>query len=96
MQVVAALRTTAVVRSPRVLLDGPDGRRARVIDEGQGPLVVLIHGLGGQPENFARLIPLLTARGFRVLAPDRAGAADPIPPRPAAPAFTRRPPASPR
>ena len=78
---LAALARRAVPMRGRITR-GPDGRRARVIDEGQGPLVVLIHGLGGQPENFARLIPLLTARGFRVLAPDRAGAgrSDPAPP----------------
>ena len=34
--------------------------------------MVLIHGLGGQMQNFARLIPQL--HGFRVLAIDRAGA----------------------
>jgi len=48
------------------------GRSVRVIDEGAGPPVVLIHGLGGQAENFAALTPHLA--GFRRLSIDRAGA----------------------
>lgn len=49
-----------------------NGRRVQVLDRGDGPPVVLIHGLGGQLQNFARLVPLL--RDHRVLAIDRAGA----------------------
>lgn len=61
---------------------GADGRRSRTIAAGTpgAPLAVLIHGLGGEAENFTRVIPLLD--GWRVLAPDRAGAgrSDPAPP----------------
>jgi pimeloyl-ACP methyl ester carboxylesterase len=38
-----------------------------------GPPVVLIHGLGGQSEDWRNLAPLLTNAGFRVYMPDLPG-----------------------
>lgn len=49
-----------------------DGRLVEIFDEGDGPVVLLIHGLLGNMLNFSRLVPRLG--GFRVLAFDRAGA----------------------
>jgi pimeloyl-ACP methyl ester carboxylesterase len=37
------------------------------------PIMVLIHGLGDEAESFRHLIPLLSSRGFRVLALDLPG-----------------------
>ncbi|MRX49226.1 alpha/beta fold hydrolase [Paracoccus sp. S-4012] len=51
---------------------GFGGRAVEVFDEGEGPVVLLIHGLFGNMLNFSRLIPQLG--GFRVLAYDRRGA----------------------
>ena len=42
-------------------------------DEGQGPAVVLIHGMGGSLSNFRRTFELLVQAGFRVLAVDLLG-----------------------
>lgn len=70
----------------RALVAPPDhyvtvrGRRLAVVDQGRGPVVVFLHGLGGQGRNFYRMVPLLD--GFRCIAIDRAGAgfSDPAPP----------------
>lgn len=43
-----------------------------VLDQGDGPAVLLIHGLFGNMLNFSRLMPLL--QGHRLLAFDRPGA----------------------
>lgn len=37
------------------------------------PVMVLLHGSPGESGNFARLAPMLTARGYRVIAPDLLG-----------------------
>lgn len=80
--VVAGAVGRALVPDQGAVRREPDGRHSRVIAAGRPgqPLAVLIHGLGGEAENFARLTPLLD--GWRVLAPDRAGAgrSDPAPP----------------
>lgn len=47
------------------------GRRIAVTESGSGPLVLLVHGLGGQAGNFHRVTPLLP--GFRCVAVDRPG-----------------------
>ncbi|MAY25233.1 MAG: hypothetical protein CMK02_02870 [Polycyclovorans sp.] len=43
-----------------------------VIDQGQGPVVVLIHGLGANHEDWRRVVPLLSDT-FRVLVVDLPG-----------------------
>jgi 3-oxoadipate enol-lactonase len=48
------------------------GRRIRYFVGGDGPPLVLVHGLGGSATNWSELAPLL-ARGFRVLVPDLPG-----------------------
>ena len=49
-----------------------DGHRFHVVERGEGPPVLLIHGLGGQHQHFYALMPEL-ARDHRVIAFDRAG-----------------------
>ncbi|RJF89290.1 alpha/beta hydrolase [Oleomonas cavernae] len=49
-----------------------DGHAIHYTDEGQGPTLLLIHGLGGQTGNFAYLTDYLKA-GYRVVALDRPG-----------------------
>lgn len=81
----SALAGTATGAAARALSPRPGqgiilgGRRVEVFDEGEGPVVLLIHGLFGNMLNFSRLIPLLG--GHRVLAFDRPGAgrSDPAP-----------------
>jgi non-heme chloroperoxidase len=55
----------------RVLL--PDGVGLNVIDEGDGPAIVLVHGLPGMGSDWRYLTDALVARGQRVIAVDRAG-----------------------
>ncbi|MGB6975340.1 MAG: alpha/beta hydrolase [Terracidiphilus sp.] len=66
----------------RMLLKGAQSRTATV--EGirvhycvagrvKGPVVVLVHGLGGRAEDWANLAPYLTHAGFRVYMPDLPG-----------------------
>ncbi|MGO4326535.1 alpha/beta fold hydrolase [Cupriavidus sp. 2TAF22] len=50
-----------------------DGARLHYIDQGQGPAIVMVHGLGGQTGNFSyALLERLTSR-FRVILVDRPG-----------------------
>jgi pimeloyl-ACP methyl ester carboxylesterase len=49
-----------------------DGLGIHYVDEGQGPAVVLIHGLGGSLNNFRYNIPALSEQ-FRVVALDLKG-----------------------
>ena len=67
---------------PRGRMLALGGRRVRVIDEGRGRPVVVIHGLGGQAENFAPTLRELA--GFRCVSADRAGAGRSDPGRPGA------------
>lgn len=57
-----------------------DGRRVRVLDEGNGPTVVLAAGAGATLDSWARVVPLLTPEA-RVIAYDRPGLgfSDPAP-----------------
>jgi pimeloyl-ACP methyl ester carboxylesterase len=48
--------------------------RLHYIEQGSGPAVVLIHGLGGQSRNFAYLDIAALARNHRVVIVDRPGA----------------------
>jgi pimeloyl-ACP methyl ester carboxylesterase len=50
-----------------------EGASVHYRDEGRGPTVVLIHGMGGSLDNFRRTFQLLVEAGFRVLAVDLLG-----------------------
>lgn len=50
-----------------------DGERLHVLDVGEGPPVVLIHGLGGQMGNFTHSLVGRLRADFRVVAFDRPG-----------------------
>jgi pimeloyl-ACP methyl ester carboxylesterase len=50
-----------------------DGIQLNVIDEGDGPLVVLCHGFPELAFSWRRQVPALAAAGYRVLAPDMRG-----------------------
>ncbi len=51
------------------------GHRVHYLAEGpaNGPVVVLVHGLGGSAENWRNLAPYLAREGFRVYMPDLLG-----------------------
>jgi pimeloyl-ACP methyl ester carboxylesterase len=49
------------------------GRRVRYEDDGQGPTVLLLHGIGHSLRNWIRTVPALTAAGFRALSIDTPG-----------------------
>jgi pimeloyl-ACP methyl ester carboxylesterase len=51
------------------------GHRMHYVAEGpaNGPVVVLVHGLGGRAEDWLNLAPYLTRAGFRVYMPDLFG-----------------------
>jgi pimeloyl-ACP methyl ester carboxylesterase len=49
-----------------------DGVRMHYLDQGSGPVIVMVHGLGGNLRNFYRLVDVLSAT-FRVVAVDRPG-----------------------
>ena len=51
------------------------GHRMHYVAEGpaNGPVVVLVHGLGGRAEDWLDLAPYLTRAGFRVYMPDLFG-----------------------
>lgn len=52
-----------------------DGRQMHYLAEGpsSGPVVVLIHGLGGRSEDWRILAPYIAQAGFRVYMPDLIG-----------------------
>jgi len=50
-----------------------DGRHVNTIDIGEGPPVVLVHGLGANWQTWLRVIPVLVDRGFRAIAFDLPG-----------------------
>src|SRR5215471_11598180 len=54
------------------LLDLPGGVRVRAIDEGAGPIVLLLHGNPDNADEWSGLIALLKDE-FRCLAPDLPG-----------------------
>jgi pimeloyl-ACP methyl ester carboxylesterase len=49
------------------------GIQLNVLDEGDGPLVVLCHGFPELAFSWRRQVPTLAAAGYRVLAPDMRG-----------------------
>jgi haloalkane dehalogenase len=50
-----------------------DGLRIAFIDEGEGPVVLLLHGEPSWSFLYRKMIPPLLEAGFRVLAPDLVG-----------------------
>ena len=50
-----------------------NGIRMHYVEEGQGPLVILLHGFPYLWYMWRRQIPALAAAGFRVVAPDLRG-----------------------
>jgi len=50
-----------------------NGIRMHYVEEGQGPLVILLHGFPYLWYMWRRQIPALAAAGFRVVAPDQRG-----------------------
>ncbi|TCB99124.1 alpha/beta hydrolase [Micromonospora zingiberis] len=55
---------------------GRDGGRIAYEVHGQGPLVVLSHGMGENRHSYRHLIPLLVAAGYRVASVDVRGHGD--------------------
>ena len=54
--------------------DGQGGRlRMHYVDEGQGEIVLCLHGQPTWSYLYRKMIPLLTAAGYRVIAPDLIG-----------------------
>ena len=56
-------------------VDSGDGDRLRIhyIDEGVGPVVLLMHGQPSWSYLYRKVIPILVEAGFRVIAPDLVG-----------------------
>jgi pimeloyl-ACP methyl ester carboxylesterase len=50
-----------------------NGIELQVLDEGEGPLVVLCHGFPELAFSWRKQVPALTAAGYRVVAPDLRG-----------------------
>jgi len=52
-----------------------EGHRMHYLAEGprSGPVVVLVHGLGGRAEDWSNLSPFFARAGFRVYMPDLFG-----------------------
>jgi pimeloyl-ACP methyl ester carboxylesterase len=50
-----------------------DGQRIHYIDQGNGPAIVMLHGLGGNLQHFTYALVDRLANQFRVIAVDRPG-----------------------
>jgi haloalkane dehalogenase len=50
-----------------------DGLRVHYVDEGSGPVVLLLHGEPTWSYLYRKMIPVLTAAGLRAIAPDLVG-----------------------
>lgn len=50
-----------------------DGLRMHYIDEGEGPVVLLLHGEPSWSYLYRKMIPILAENGFRCIAPDLIG-----------------------
>ena len=89
-------RRVEKVLPPRGHFIEVDGARIHYLDEGSGPPLVLIHGLGGQMHNFTHSLLDRLKHNHRVIILDRPGCAA-IPPAPAThrPRLARRPGPSP-
>lgn len=58
--------------SPNYLTVG-DGMRMHYVDEGSGPIVLLLHGEPSWSYLYRKMIPVLVEGGMRVIAPDLIG-----------------------
>lgn len=67
-----ARRAEAGVPPAGRFVDTPDGR-VHLVEAGQGPPLVLIHGLGGQLQHFSYALIERLAADFHVIAMDRPG-----------------------
>ncbi|GLC93360.1 alpha/beta hydrolase [Cupriavidus sp. TA19] len=68
------VRRIEAAMPPRGRFVDVPGARLHVVERGQGPAVLLVHGLSGQLENFGYGMIDPLARHFRVIAVDRPGA----------------------
>lgn len=61
--------------APRYRVVSPGGLRMHYVDEGprNGQVVLLLHGNPSWAYNYRKMIPALTAAGYRVIAPDLIG-----------------------
>lgn len=50
-----------------------EGGRISYVDQGDGPVILLIHGIPTSSWLYRHIIPLLAKRGYRVIAPDLLG-----------------------
>jgi haloalkane dehalogenase len=50
-----------------------DGIRMHYLDEGKGPLILLLHGEPSWSFLYRKMIPVLVSSGFRIVAPDLIG-----------------------
>jgi pimeloyl-ACP methyl ester carboxylesterase len=66
-------RQVEIADPPRGRFLELDGCRIHYVDEGAGPPLFLIHGLGGQLGNFTYALAGRLAKEFRVIAVDRPG-----------------------
>jgi pimeloyl-ACP methyl ester carboxylesterase len=69
--------TFAPVASAQAAAQGPKevtvfGQRIRYVEAGSGPVVVLLHGLGGNYTNWVFNVPALSQK-YRVIVPDQIG-----------------------
>jgi pimeloyl-ACP methyl ester carboxylesterase len=56
-------------QSPEVLHVKANGIRFAYVVEGEGPLVLMIHGFPDTPHTWDLIRPRVSARGYRVVAP---------------------------
>jgi pimeloyl-ACP methyl ester carboxylesterase len=70
---VAGVREGHIVYSVNETRVSTNGIELNVLDEGEGPLVVLCHGFPELAFSWRRQIPALVQAGYRVLAPDMRG-----------------------
>jgi pimeloyl-ACP methyl ester carboxylesterase len=81
MQTFLTLRLCEPSTLARVSLAGdPPVRTVRVhghdrafLDVGDGPAILLLHGIGSDRRTWDSVVPRLAAAGFRVVAPDFLG-----------------------
>ena len=56
-----------------------EGMTMSYIDEGQGPVVVLVHGIPTTSWLYRKMVPGLVKKGYRVIVPDMMGAGESLP-----------------